>query len=207
MSKTLIIIGAGGHARVVADCAEQSKMYDEIFFIDDSYPARKINAKWPIKAMADAWDYYINEAEFIVALGDNNARLSLSQKLKKASAKLATITHPKAVISEYTKIGEGTVVLANAVINIGAEIGNACIINTNATIEHDCQLNDGVHISPNASLAGQVTIGECCWLGLNACVIQCVNISKNVIVGAGSVVTKNIEIPATYVGSPAKRIS
>lgn len=207
MSKTLVIIGAGGHARVVADCAEQTKIYDDIFFIDDSYPTRKSNGNWPIKAMVDEWRYFLNKAEFIVALGDNHTRLFLSQELKKASAKLATIIHPKATVSEHAKIGDGCAVLANAAINIGANVGDACIINTNATVEHDCQLHHGVHISPNASLAGQVIIGECCWLGINACVIQCLEITKNVTIGAGSVVIKSIDTSGTYVGSPARKSS
>lgn len=206
MSK-LLIIGAGGHGRVIADCAQATNLYTEIAFLDDCYPERQTNLDWPIIDKSSAWKCYENEYDFALAIGNNKARLALFNALVKSnSARLPNIVHPKAVISKHTTFGKGNVVFANAVINPGVEIANACIINTSATVDHDCKLDSAVHISPGAHISGVVNIGKCSWFGAGSCTVQVLDIAENTQVGAGAAVTKNTEPNGLYVGVPAKRI-
>jgi len=205
MSK-LLIIGAGGHGRVVADCAESSRLYSEIAFLDDSYPNRESNLIWPIIDKSSSWKCYKGDYDFALAIGNNQARLTLYHALNESNARLPNIIHKRAYISKHVTLGKGNVIFANAIINPGASIGNACIINTSATIDHDCQLADAVHVSPGAHLSGTVTVGSRSWFGVGSCSVQSIEIAENTQVGAGAAVTKATEPNGLYVGVPAKRI-
>lgn len=203
--KSLAIIGAGGHGKVVADCAEQLNIYDEIFFIDTIYPETKQVLHWQVKA--NDWQEYLDTSDFIVAIGNNHTRFRLTNELIQHGASVVNIIHPSAQVSKYSVIRSGTVIFANAIINCSASIGHATIINTGATIDHDCIIESAVHISPGANIAGAVNIGQCSWLGIGSSVIQCINIANNVIIGAGSCVTEHISEAGTYVGSPVRKIN
>ncbi len=204
MSK-LILIGAGGHGKVVADAAVCSNRWKEIVFVDKLYPHLLNAGHWPVINGHDDLDKFDKkDCDYIVALGDNNIRHQLHNELKNKGFNLVNVIHPVAEISEYAELGVGNVVMANAVINVDAKIGDACIINTAATIDHDCIIGDGVHISPGAHLAGQVEVGEYSWIGIGATVNQLVVIGKNVTLGAGSVAIGNIPEGKTAVGIPAK---
>ncbi|MDO6425529.1 acetyltransferase [Thalassotalea sp. 1_MG-2023] len=205
MSK-LLIIGAGGHGRVIADCAEASSQYSDIAFLDDTFPERGANLNWPIIDKSSQWKCYQDEYDFALAMGNNKARLAMYRALSSSSARLPNIIHPQAVVSKHVSLGAGNVIFANAVINPGTQLGNACIINTAATIDHDCNLADAVHISPGAHLAGTVHVGELTWFGVGSCSVQCVDIAENTQVGAGAAVTQSTEANGLYVGVPAKRI-
>jgi len=205
MSK-LLIIGAGGHGRVIADCAEASCQYSEIAFLDDSYPENESNLAWPIIDRSSSWKCYKDDYYFALAIGNNKTRLALYNALSNSSAKLPNIIHPKAVVSKHATLGAGNAIFANAVINAGVEISNACIINTSASVDHDCKLSNAVHISPGAHLSGTVTVGECSWFGVGSCSIQSINIADNSLIGAGAAVTKSTEPNGLYVGVPAIRI-
>lgn len=202
--KRLLIVGAGGHGKVVADAA-QAAGWGEILFIDGRYPSL---------SKAGAWRVICNDRELlahpphcdgvIVAIGNNRTRVELQRRYAEAGLPIATIVHPQAVVSPYTSIGAGTVVFARAVINIDAMIGEAVIINTGAVVEHDCRLGAGVHVSPLAALAGGVTIGDCSWIGIGACVRQLVTVGSDVVVGAGAAVVNPIEDNLTVAGVPAR---
>ena len=210
MADKLVIIGAGGHGRVVGDCAEVIGNYQEIVFLDDCLTdterPRAENAHWPIVGEVAQWPEYLACADFIVAFGNNQLRLDIINQLLAAGANVVSLIHPTAVLSKHIEIGQGSVVFAGAVINIGTRIGKGCIINTLASIDHDCDIAEGVHISPNASLAGGVKVGRLSWLGIGATVIQYLTISDNCQLGASTVVIKNITSSGTYVGSPARLI-
>jgi len=204
MSK-LVIIGAGGHGRVVADCAKVIGDYDDIVFLDDCFNDRKTNACWEIVGPVSMWSELI-DYDFIVAFGNNELRKKTIEKLQKANANLVSLIHPSAIISQYADIGIGTVVFANAVINVNSKIGKGCIINTAATIDHDCQLDECVHISPGANIAGGVTIGALSWLGIGCSVIEYVKLEQNTQVGAGAAIVKTTKANTLYAGVPAKPI-
>ena len=204
MSERLLIVGAGGHGKVVADAARAAG-WPEIAFVDDHYPMLAQTASWPVLC---AVDELLSDPPacraVVIAIGHNQARFGLQQRLRDAGFTIATIIHPSAIISPDTQIGAGSVVLARAVINIDARIGEACIINTGAIIEHDCQLGNGVHVSPVAALAGGVRIGDYSWIGIGSAVRQRIRIGNEVVVGAGAVVVNDIADQATVVGSPAR---
>ena len=204
----LLIIGAGGHGKVVADAAQAMKNWEHIAFIDRRYAAGERQCLgFPIIGDDSILKQCLADfSHLIVAIGDNSLRYQLQQRGQSLGFTIATIIHPTSTVSSRAKIGCGTVILANAVINADAQIGAAGIINTAAVIEHDCKLEQGVHISPNASLAGNVSVGEYSWIGIGATVIQNIPIGQRVIVGAGSVVITPIPDHATVAGVPAKFI-
>ena len=186
----LIIIGAGGHGRVVADIASVPTV-----FLDEDTSLQGV-AGTPSELSSLA----VDGDGVIVAIGDNNTRLEVLGDIEQAT----TILHRSSVVSDSATLGFGTVVFAGAIINAYATLGIGCIVNTGATVDHDCLLADGVHISPGANLGGNVTVGECSWVGIGACVKNGVSIGKNVIVGAGAAVVQDVPDNVTVVGVPAK---
>ncbi len=204
--KRLAILGASGHGKVVADAAELCG-WEEIVFYDDAYPEKSRAGGWVIRG--NTVSLLQSLAVFdgvIVAIGDNRIRAEKLSELSDKGAALVSMIHPSALISQYAKIGAGSVVFAKAVVNVDAHIGKGVILNTACTVDHDCKLGDAVHISPGANIAGAVSIGSRSWVGIGACVRQCVEIGEDVVVGAGAVVVNDIDNKAVVVGNPAKPI-
>ena len=194
--KKLIIIGAGGHGRVVSETAKLNG-YEVIGFLDDA------DNKTTVGKVAD-FIKYIGEADFTVAIGNNAVRMKIQSELIKSGANVVSLIHPNATVSESAAIGKGTVVMAGAVINAGVLIGDGVIINTCASVDHDCRIGDFSHISVGARICGTVGIGDCTWVGAGATVINNIIICGGTTVGAGAVVVKDIDEIGTYVGVPAK---
>ena len=201
--KQVIVIGAGGHGKVVADIVRACG--DSLLgFLDDGRNAGETLCGIPVLGkIAD----YVNhpQAQFVIAIGGAAARRSIAQKLE--GVRWYTAIHPSAVISEMdTQIGEGTVVMAGAVINPCATVGRHCIVNTCASIDHDNRIGDFSHVSAGARLAGTVTLGENVWVGIGATVSNNLNLCDNCMIGAGAVVVRSITEEGTYVGVPARKI-
>lgn len=196
----VIIIGTGGHAKVVADIVKCSG--DNITgFFNDIEPTGTFLG-YPVLGTTDVYKEYINN-KFIIAIGSSNARAAISSKLK--NVEWYTAIHPAAVISSVgTIIGEGSMIGANAVINPCASVGKHCIINTNAVVEHDNIISDYVHISVGTKLAGHVSVGKNTWVGIGATVSNDISICDNCMIGAGAVVVNNITKSGTYIGVPAR---
>ena len=204
MHKKVIIIGAGGHAKVIADIIEKSG--DEVVgFLDDNKEIGTtiINEYKVIGDLNNRFTMAVTKEnlEFIIAIGDNKKREEISHS---PNLKFYTAIHPSAQIGLDVRIEEGTVIMANSCINSSAKIGKHCIINTGAIIEHDNIIEDYVHISPNATLGGTVKIGESTHVGIGSIVKNNITICKNCTIGAGAVVVKNIIEEGTYVGVPAR---
>lgn len=202
----LAILGASGHGKVVADTAELLG-YECVFF-DDAYPQKQANEAWPI--VGTGTELFERLSEFdgvVVAIGNNTVRFGKIQALRGSGARLPSIIHPTAVISQYTEIAEGSVVFAGVVVNAFAKIGVGAILNTGCTVDHDCELGHAVHISPGANLAGGITVADCSWVGIGASVKQLVAIGSNVMIGAGSVVLKHIASDSVVAGNPAKPLT
>ena len=204
MYDKLIIIGAGGHGKVVANIATLNG-YKEIYFLDDDTSKKDIG-KYQIIGTTKDIDRYKNEYDFFIAIGNNQIRKKISMLLLDNNIKPVSLIHPSAVIDDTVQIGYGVVIMANAVINANTMIGNSVIVNTASSIDHDCIINDYVHISPGVHIAGNVHIGEETWLCIGSIIINNITIGANVIVGAGSVVIKNIKESGMYIGIPIKKI-
>jgi sugar O-acyltransferase (sialic acid O-acetyltransferase NeuD family) len=202
--KGLLLLGAGGHGRVVADMAEASG-WESVEFLDDRWPEMSNNLAWPVVGkMADLSRFLDHEIAALATVGDNRFRLGCHRKLTRRDVVVPSIVHPSAIVSSHTHIGAGTVIMPNAVVNAGAVVGESVIINTGATIDHDCRIADGVHISPGAHLAGGVWVGEESWVGIGSAVKEGTRIGRGVICGAGCAVVADIEDDMLVVGVPAK---
>jgi sugar O-acyltransferase (sialic acid O-acetyltransferase NeuD family) len=189
---------------VVAEIAELSG-WKKVHFFDDAWPDMRQNGPWSVIGKTnDLIDKMREYDNAIIAIGDNAVRYEKSHFLIAKGFELATLIHPAAIVSEYSKIRQGSVVMAGVVINPFVEIGKACIVNTSATIDHDCIIDNAVHISPGVNLAGAVKVGGQSWIGIGASVNQCVKIGSRVVIGAGATVINNVNNDLIVVGTPAK---
>lgn len=196
--KKLVIIGASGHGKVVADIARNNG-YTEIVFLDDNEELSRCGG-YPVEGKTSEFENY--DCDIVVAIGNAKIRERFQQQIN--PDQLPVLIHPNAYVAENVEIGKGTVVVAGAVINPGAKIGVGCIINTGSSVDHDCVISDFVHISVGTHVAGTVKIGNRTWIGAGATVNNNLNICGDCMVGAGAVVIKDIKEPGTYIGVPAK---
>ena len=198
--KKLIIIGAGGHGKVIADIASKNG-YEEIAFLDDNPEIIKCGKYLVLGKIADLAN--IN-GDVIVAIGNIQVHKRIQEMIPEN--RIVSLVHPKAIVADNVLIGAGSVVMAGTVINVGACIGKGCIINTCSSVDHDCVIRDYCHISVGAPVAGTSCIGEQSWIGAGATVSNNINICSSCMIGAGAVVIRDIKERGTYVGVPAKKI-
>lgn len=201
--KDLIIIGAGGHGRVIADIAQKLGVYDSIVFLDDGDAKESMGL--PVVGKACDVEKYVGKADVFVAIGNSKVRGMFIERLLSLGANVPTLIHPSAVIGACVEIGAGTAVMAGAVINPCSTLGEGVILNTCSSIDHDCVIGDYCHIAVGVHVAGTVRIGENVWLGAGAIIKNNVEICPDCIIGAGGVVVKDITESGTYVGVPAKK--
>ncbi|MFC1536570.1 acetyltransferase [Pseudomonadota bacterium] len=204
----LLILGAGGHGKVIAETAEASGEWQKIALLDDRSEDLNGTLRWPVLDKAGRADRFISEySHATVAIGDSTRRLEWLDMLSSYGFKIPSLIHPAAWISPSARLAEGCVVMANATVQADVQLGRGCIVNTGASVDHDGVLGDGVHVCPGVSLGGDVQVGRGSWLGIGASVIQGVRIGEHVTVGAGAVVISDISDGMTVVGVPAKGIS
>jgi acetyltransferase EpsM len=197
------LIGAGGHAKVVAEIVQQT--YRLAGFLDD-------NAALHGHSLMDAlivgpiahWSS-LQIQGIIIAIGDNQTRYRISQRLFSLTADVwRTAIHREAIISPSASVGHGTVVMAGAILNADARVGAHCIINTGAVVDHDTVVGDYAHIAPRVALAGGVVVGQGALVGIGASVMPGCTIGDWAIVGAGACVTQSVPPRETVVGIPAR---
>lgn len=198
--KKLVIIGASGHGKVVADIARRNG-YKEIVFLDDDDNIHECGG-YPV--IGKSFEAGTIDADVIIGIGNAGVRKQMQESI--TDEKLVTLIHPDAVIAEDVVMGAGTVVMAGAVINPGTHIGKGCIINTCSSVDHDCTVGDFVHVAVGSHLCGTVNVGDGTWIGAGATVSNNVFICPDCMIGAGAVVIKEIKESGTYVGVPAKRV-
>lgn len=201
---SLLIVGAGGHARVVADAALTTGNWQRVCFVDDALGASSVLALPIVGTSADLSRLRTEFGAAVVGIGDARVRLQLLEQCRQTGFDLPAIVHRTAAVSSYATLGPGVVVFAQAAINPGATLDEGCIVNTGATVDHDCRLQAGVHLCPGAHLAGSVQVAARSWIGIGACVKQGVRIGADVIVGAGAAVVCDIEAGLTVTGVPAR---
>ncbi|MBE7010273.1 MAG: acetyltransferase [Ruminococcaceae bacterium] len=199
----LIIIGAGGHGRVVADIAEKIGIYESICFLDDA----DLDKSGHYNVIGRVCDYtdYMQDFCFIVAIGHASIRKQIQAELEEKGARLATLIHPAAVLGSRVQIGQGSVVVAGAVIGPDVVIGKGVIVNTCSSVDHDCCIGDFSHISVGAHVAGTVSIGAESMIGAGAVISNNISICSKCVIGAGAVVVRNIDEQGTYIGVPAQK--
>lgn len=207
----IILLGGGGHVKVVIDVILEARKYKIIGIIDlEKKIGQKVLGIPIIASDSDMGAYFKKGIKscFITlgAIGKPHLRIRLFDLVKRIGFELPNIVHPTAVVSDFAVLGEGNFIAAGAIIQAGANIGNNCIINTNAVIEHDCKIGDFAHIACGTTLSGGVTVGEYSHIGTGVSIIESVKIGSNTIIGAGSVVLEDFGNNIVAYGSPARRI-
>ena len=206
----LLLLGAGGHARVVAETALATGSFTHIGFLDDRFSVSSQlpdQLGWPSLGPFDAALTPTLRQRFsyaLLAFGNADLRLQWLPRLVAANYNLPVLIHPTAFVSPSAQVGPGSVVLAQAAVQTNAVIGSCSIINTGCSVDHDAQLGSGVHICPGARLAGEVQVGDRSWIGIGASVIQQIRIGADVTVGAGAAVVRDLPDGVSAVGVPAR---
>lgn len=207
MHKKVIIIGAGGHAKVIADIIEKSEDIVYGFLDDNIEKGKNIIKDYKVLGKISECNYIQSNDKhmyFIIAIGNNYTRKCIYNKY---NLNYYTAIHPNSIIGMKTTIGEGTVIMSNTCISPDTIIGKNCIINTGAIIEHDNEIADYVHVSPNATLCGTIKVGNFTHIGAGAIIRNNIKITEDCVIGAGAVVVKDILEKGTYIGVPAKKIN
>lgn len=201
----IVIIGNGGHGKVIKDIILSHKGRI-LGYLDNKFREKKFKNEiyyGPISLC----DYFLNkdtDVKFVVAIGDNQTRKMIVDKLKINEFFFTTLIHPSAVVSPSARIGKGTVIMANTVISADAIIGDHVIVNTGSIIEHDSKVGDYCHISPSATLTGCIQLGKGVHIGAGATIIPNLKIGEWSIIGAGASVINSIPANTTAVGVPAR---
>lgn len=205
----LLILGAGGHAKVVTETALASGLFSNVALLDDRFSEQCDVASmlgWPVIGKLDFCLSIQCQNMFsaaFVAIGHAPTRLHWIQHLFEAGYNIPTLVHPTAWVSPSAHLGHGSGVFAQAAVQADVHIANGVIMNTGSSVDHDSQLADGVHICPGARLAGEVCVGHRSWIGIGSSVIQQVHIGCDVTVGAGAVVLHDLSDGVTAIGVPA----
>lgn len=204
-SKAVVILGSGGHAKVVIELVRAEGKYQikgctglgESGFVLGDVPILGTDSVLPAMLANGA-------KKAFVAIGDNHLRLRLFVQVSEMGFELINAISPDAVVSPSATLGRGIAIMAGAIISASTQIGDGAIINTNAGVDHDCRIGSGAHIGPGSVLAGNVEIGRETFLGVGTCVVPGVRVGSRTIVGAGSVVVRDIPDGVTAMGVPAR---
>jgi sugar O-acyltransferase (sialic acid O-acetyltransferase NeuD family) len=202
-----VIIGYSGHAFVVLDAAEKAGLHVEFYAEKEELTQNPFKLKYLGFEGDENFEGWDKGYEFILGVGDNRIRESVSNLIVTNEEKLRLVIHPSANIGSKVEIGDGTFVASGSLINPLAKIGKAVIINTGAIVEHECEIGDFVHIAPGAVLAGNVKVGERAFIGANAVIKEGIEIGNDVIIGAGTVLLNNVSDNEKLVGNPARVIN
>ena len=196
MKERIILIGGGGHCKACIDVIELSGHFHIEGIVDVPDKLHKKLLGYEIIAIDDDLPKLVNENEiFLITLGQIKSpekRIRIFKILKELKAKLPVIISPIAYVSQHAQINEGTIIMHHAMINAGAKIGQNCIINSKALIEHDAVIEDHCHIATGAIINGGVTVGSGTFFGSKAVSKEYIKIGKNVVIGCGEKITKNI---------------
>lgn len=202
MSESVVVVGAGGHAKVVLATLEALGM--EVAAILDDDPGL-----WGKQILGHEIRGPIKEAQVhgksgVLAIGSNRERQRLADEL---SLEWISAVHPSAQVHKTVEVGPGSVIFAGAIVQPETIIGEHAIVNTGARVDHDCRVGSFAHLAPGVSLAGSVSIGQGVLMGIGSCAIPGVAIGDWSIVGAGAAVTSDLESEVTAAGVPAKAVN
>lgn len=207
--KDIVIIGAGGFGREVAwlieDINNVKKEWNIVGFVDDNehIQGQEING---YKVVGNIGWLKEQELNVVSAIGDPIIKKVIIERLEGSKNTYPVLVHPSVIYSNRVKFGEGTIICAGNIISVDIKIGNHVIINLDCTIGHDAVLGDYTTILPSVNVSGHVETKECVSVGTGSAIIQGVTVGENTIIGAGSVVVKDMPAKCTAVGAPAKPI-
>ena len=201
----LLVVGAGGHARVVVDIAEKQGRFRVVGLVDERPElAGSALLGYPVLGGREVLERGDLPSHAVVAIGSPAARAAWQALLEERGFQLAVLVHPSAQVGRETVIGGGSVLMAGAIVNSGSRLGRGVIVNTAASVDHDCEVGDFVHVAPGARLAGGVRVGARAHIGIGACVLQNLQIGADAIVGGGAAVIRPVAAGTTVVGVPAE---
>jgi len=205
VEKRVVILGAGGHARVVCDILRLCG-HKVIGFLDDD-PALTGSQLLGLPVLGGTErvaELDIDAA--IVGIGENHLRQAFYERLRARGIPPINAIHPSAVIAQDVRLGSGLAVAANVVVNPGSQIGDDVILNTSCSVDHDCLIEEHAHVAPGVRLCGGVSVGRGTLVGVGACVIPYKTIGAEVTIGGGATVTRDLPDGVTAVGVPARII-
>lgn len=208
-NRRLLLIGGGGHCKSVLDSVYRSGYFEETGIIDSNKKTGEMILDTPVvgtdvdlEKLSEKYSYAFVT---VGSVGNTAIRRKLYTYVKMLGYKIPNIIDPSASIAMNCQLGEGIFAGKHVVINSSASIENGAIINTAAIIEHDSYVGAFTHVSPGAVVCGNVKIADDVHVGANSTIIQGKNVRSNIVIGAGSVVTKDLTMPGIYVGVPANR--
>ncbi len=205
LDKPVVIVGAGGHGKVLLDICRTLGGRVAGFIDADPSLQHQLHGVPILGSDEMLGDHSFMAAHaFVIGVGDTEIRSRLSIRFEQVKATLATLVHPSASVSELATIGGGSTVHAGAIVNIDVKIGTHCVVNTGASVDHDCILSDGVRVGPGATLAGGVMCQRNVFIGTGASILPNVTIARDAVVGGGSSVGKNVAKGVTVYGVPAR---
>jgi sugar O-acyltransferase (sialic acid O-acetyltransferase NeuD family) len=200
---SILIIGAGGHGKVVADIL-LSGGSQVLGFLDDD-PATWYTLRLGLPVLGPIDDYVRFAPDGLaLGIGSNAARQQIIARMPEAESLWRNAIHQSAIISPSAQIGRAVVIAAGAIVNPDAVIGDYAIVNTGATVDHDCVIGDYAHIAPGAHLSGGVRVGRGALVGVGAAVAPGCSIGNRSVVGAGAAVVRNVPDGVTAKGVPAR---
>jgi UDP-perosamine 4-acetyltransferase len=204
----VLILGAGGHGKVILDILRAAGEHKVVGFIDAdrSLAGTSVNGV-PVLGPPNLLPKLRAKVKgAIVAIGANHTRRSYAAMVREHDMELVNAIHPSAVVSPTARLGSNVAICAGACVCVDARLGDSVIVNTAAVVDHECEVGEAVHVCPGALLAGRVRVGAEAFIGMGAKVIQCLAIGDGATVGAGTVVIEDVPAGATAVGVPARVI-
>ena len=205
MSVPVLVLGTGGHAKVIIDILEHMGTFSVAGCVSADHKTPDFLG-YPVLGRDEVVESVFKRGlrSAFIAIGDNRIRQEKTVWLRGLGFKIENVVSPDARISKRATIGTGVAIMPGAVINTGAAIGDGAIINTGALIDHDCSIGAFAHVAPGTVLAGAVEVGEGAFMGAGSRAIPRVSIGDWTIVGAGAVVLHPLPTGVTAVGVPAR---
>lgn len=207
MTPRVLLVGGGGHARVILDILKANEEYEIAGFTSldrDEKTSAMFNYPWLGTDYALPHLHSTGIYNAFVAIGNNQRRKASAQDLKALGFTLINAISRHAILSRHATLGLGIAVMPGAIVNAGTEVGDGAIINTNASVDHDCLIGAFSHIAPGVTIAGSVRIGKEVLIGVGARIIPGVTIGNRAIIAAGAVVTHDLASDVMAAGVPAK---